>query len=97
MERLFTAPFARQELRDRLAESVTGDADLGALVVFLRDDLAFGADNRSIIGPVLRKEEFDAWRGLMTGVRWNDPWPIDYNTDEVRALSRKLLTEMERA
>ena len=75
---------------------MTSDADLDALVVFLRDDLAFGADNLSIIGPVLREKEFDAWRGLMTGVRWDDPWPIDYDTDEVRLLSRQLLMEMER-
>jgi hypothetical protein len=38
----------------------------------------------------------DAWQNLMTGVQWEAASPIDYNADDVRALSRKLLTEMER-
>jgi hypothetical protein len=95
MNQQVTAPSARQELLIRLAEGLVSDDDLGALVGFLRDDLAYAPDNLSIIGAVLREDEFDAWRELMNGVRWDAPWPIDYDTNKVRALSRKLLNEME--
>lgn len=96
MEQNFTAAGMRQELRTRLVEALASDRDLSALVHFLRDDLAFHPDNRSIIGSVLREGEFDAWRHLMTGVRWDDPWPVDYDTNEVRAHCRMLLIELER-
>ncbi len=97
MSETFTASGTRRELHVRLAEALSNDEDLEALVAFLRDDLAFGADNRSIIGPVLRDEEFDAWRALMNGVQWDVEWPIEYDIGVVRELSRKLLTKMERS
>jgi hypothetical protein len=95
MDQPFSAPSTRQELSVRLAEALTSDDDLEALVAFLRDDLAYDPDNRSIIGPVLREDEFDAWQDLMNGVHWNAGWPIDYDPNEVRELSRKLFTEMQ--
>jgi hypothetical protein len=97
MDQPLTAPETRRELLIRLRETLTSDDELNELVEFLRDDLAFNPDDRSIVGMVLRHHEFDGWRDLMIGVRWDTPWPIDYDKDEVRELSRKLMTEMERA
>jgi hypothetical protein len=97
MDQSLTAPETRGELLVRLRETLTSDDDLDALVEFLRDDLAFDPDNQGIVGMVLRQHEFDSWQNLMAGVQWDTPWPIDYDKDEVRSLSRKLLTEMERA
>ena len=90
------APGARQELLIRLEEALTSDEDLNALVGFLRDDLAYDADNRSIVGSVLREEEFDAWKDLMIGAQWEVDWLIEYDIGEVRALSCKLLSEMKK-
>jgi hypothetical protein len=97
MDQPFTAPQTRRELLARLRETLTSNHDLDALVGFLRDDLAFDPGNRSIVGMVLHEHEFDRWRDLMIGVRWDSPRPIDYDKDEVRSLSHKLLNEMERA
>ena len=94
MDQHFTAPETRRELLIRLEGALTSDGELQELVEFLRDDLAFDPDNQSIVGCVLGGEEFACWRDLMTGVHWDTPWPIDYDPDKVRALSRKLLTEM---
>jgi len=95
MDQHLSALPTRQELLVRLGEALTSDGDLAALIQFLRDDLAYAPTNRSIIGSVLRGSEFDAWRHLMTGVEWDADWPIHYDADRVRALSRKLLEEME--
>ena len=97
MSDTFRASGTRRELHARLAEALTSDDDLEALVEFLRDDLAYAPTNHSIIGSVLRVSEFETWQELMTGVRWDVAWPINYDTDEVREISSKLLTEMERS
>ena len=86
----------RRELHVRLTEAATNDDGLSDLVGFLRDDLAFAPGNRSIIGFVLREQEFAAWRHLMNGVRSQMQWPVQYDPDEVRALARNLKVEMER-
>jgi len=96
MDQQFTASETRRELSVRLTEVLSTDDSVAELVSFLRDDLAYAPDSRSIIGPVLREHEFRPWQDLMEGVQWDAPWPIEYDAEYVRALSRKLLTEMDR-
>ncbi len=95
MSDTFTAPETRRELHVRLAEAMTNDDDLVALVEFLRDDLAYGPTNDSIIGSVLRQREFEPWRNLMSEVSWDASERPTHANEQVRELSRRLLREME--
>lgn len=96
MGETFTAPETRGELHVRLVEAMTSDDELGALVAFLRDDLAYAPTNDSTVGGVLREREFEPWRRLMIEAHWDVPGAA-YSTDRVRELSSQLLREMEAA
>jgi hypothetical protein len=95
MSETFTAPETRRELLVRLAEAMTNDDDLAALVDFLRDDLAYAPTNDSIIGSVLRQCEFEPWRNLMSEVRCDPSEPPTDANEHVRELSRRLLRKMK--
>jgi hypothetical protein len=95
MSETFTALETRRELQVRLAEAMTNDDDLAALVDFLRDDLAYAPTNDNIIGSVLRQREFKTWRNLMSKIRWDASEPPTDAKAQVRELSRRLLREME--
>jgi hypothetical protein len=88
MEANFTALETRQELLDRLVEAISDDAALKELVAYLRDDLAYAPSNRSIVGPVLRDREFEAWQGLMLEAHGQ------FDRERARDLSGKLLGQM---
>lgn len=94
MANTLTAIETRQELLLRLSGAMTDEGELTGLWEFLRDDLAYYPDNRSIVGSVLREREFEAWRELMLEVQQPTVDSRNYDAGKLHALAGNLLAEM---